>query len=83
MADLTHQNQELTREVNKHKQRRQHHTEGLGQNLEVGEVENNAKGRNKSRHCHMQGATFGEGDGSDEEGYGRDEGLYEKDEPCG
>jgi len=49
MADLTHQNQELTREVNKHKQRCQRHTEGLGQNSEAREAENNAEGRDKSR----------------------------------
>ena len=29
-----------------------------------------------------KGATLGEGDGSNEEGYGLDEGEYEKDESC-
>ena len=32
MANLTHQNQELTQEVNRHKQCRQWQTEGPGQN---------------------------------------------------
>ena len=49
MTDLTHQNQELTQEVNKHKQRCQHHTEGPGQNSKAREVENNAKGEDQSK----------------------------------
>ena len=44
MVDLTHQNQELTQEVNKHKQHRQQQMEGPGQNSEVGEAKNNAEG---------------------------------------
>ena len=49
MADLTHQNQELTREVNKHKQRHQWQTEGLGQNSKNGGAKNGAEGEDQSR----------------------------------
>ena len=44
MANLTHQNQELTREVNRHKQCCQRQTKGPGHNSEAGEAENNAEG---------------------------------------
>ena len=55
MAELTRQNQELIRELNL---RRQHHEE-------------NTEGQAQSQGYHFsKGATSGEGDGLDEEGYG-------------
>ena len=45
MVDLMHENQELTQEVNKHKQCCQRHTEGPWQSSEAEDVDNNAKGR--------------------------------------
>ena len=40
------------------------------------------EGENVERENHSKGTTFGKGNGLDEEGYGRDEGEYEKDESC-
>ena len=79
MAELTQQNQELTREVNR--QCQQHGGE-RGQNSGYEGVENNAK-RDQSRGRHPKGTTFGKRDGPDEESYGRNEGFHEKSKPCG
>ena len=49
MANLTRQNQELTREVNRKKQHRHQRTEEPRQNSKNGGAENNAKGGDQSR----------------------------------
>ena len=62
MAKLTCQNQELTREINLRRQRHEGYAEGQVQGQE---------GRgNADPESQLKGATFGEGDGSDEKGYG-------------
>ena len=77
MAELTHQNQELTREINL---RRQRH-EGLKDRPKVKKVEEMLSPKT-SKGCHFtEGVALGEGDGPNEEGHGRDEGEHKKGEP--
>ena len=68
MAELTHYNQELTRELNSRRQHRKGNTEGHTQSQED---RRNAEPKSQSMGYHfLKGPTSGEGDGLDKKGHG-------------